>query len=154
MSKKISIKHMIVILLTLAFIVPGDSNRKAFIISAIAILIGTLPIIFTSSFAVFVLYNVVLNIAYQITQILVDTTVFNIHSNEYIKKYYLEYTFIGEVFHGFGKTLSELILLLAVSISFNLINLRIVVAILSFSIVIQTCIYNRLCKNNKLAIKD
>lgn len=31
MSKKISIKHMIVILLTLAFIVPGDSNRKAFI---------------------------------------------------------------------------------------------------------------------------
>ena len=121
-----------------------ENNRKAFIISTILILVVTLPIIFTSSFEVFVVYNIVFNIAYKITQILVDTLVFNIHSNETIKKYYLEYIFISETIHGLGKTISELILLIAVSYSFSLNNLRIVAAILSFSIIAQTIIYNKL----------
>ena len=126
-----------------------EDNRKAFMISAISILIVTIPIIFTNSFDMFIVYNIIFNIAYQITQILVDTAVFNIHSNETIKKYYLEYTFLSESIHGFGKTISELVLLIAVLYSFNLNNLRIVAAILSFSIIIQTYIYNNLYKKHE-----
>lgn len=123
-------------------------NRKAFIISAISILIVSLPIIFTDSFAMFIVYNIIFNIAYKITQILVDTAVFNIHSNETINKYYLEYIFIGEAIHSFGKVVSELLLLIAVIFAFSLNNLRIVAAILSFSIIIQTYIYHSLYKKN------
>ena len=123
-----------------------ENNKKAFAISALSILIVTIPIIFINSFSVFIIYNIVFNIAYKVTQILVDTAVFNIHSNETIKKYYLEYTFISETIHGFGKALSELILLISVVYSFSLINLRIVAAILSFSIILQTIVY---CKFNK-----
>ena len=121
-----------------------EHNKKSFIISALSILIVTIPIIFTSSFTMFIIYNVVFNIAYKITQILVDTAVFNIHSNETIKKYYLEYTFVGETIHGFGKALSELILLIAVMYSFNITSLRIVAAILSCSIIFQTFVYNNI----------
>lgn len=121
-----------------------EYNKKSFIISALSILIVTIPIIFTSSFTIFIIYNVVFNIAYKITQILVDTAVFNIHSNEIIKKYYLEYTFIGETVHGFGKALSELILLIAVIYSFDITSLRIVAAILSSSIILQTFVYNNI----------
>lgn len=121
-----------------------EHNKKSFIISALSILIVTIPIIFTSSFTMFIIYNVVFNIAYKITQILVDTAVFNIHSNETIKKYYLEYTFVGETIHGFGKALSELILLIAVMYSFNITSLRIVAAILSCSIILQTFVYNNI----------
>lgn len=122
------------------------NNQKAFVISALSILIITIPIIFISSFEMFIIYNIVFNIAYKITQILVDTAVFNIHSNDTIKKYYLEYTFVGETIHGFGKALSELILLIAVIYSFNLASLRIVAAILSFSIILQTFVYNNFYK--------
>lgn len=131
-----------------------ENNRKAFIISTISILLVTLPIIFTNSFEMFIVYNIVFNIAYKITQILVDTAVFNIHSNETIKKYYLEYTFIGESIHGFGKAISEIVLLIAVAYSFNLNNLRIAAAILSFSIIIQTYIYNNLYKKKEIMIKE
>lgn len=127
-----------------------EHNKKSFIISALSILIVTIPIIFTSSFTMFIIYNVVFNIAYKITQILVDTAVFNIHSNETIKKYYLEYTFVGETIHGFGKALSELILLIAVMYSFNITSLRIVAAILSCSIILQTFVYNNINRNNNL----
>ena len=96
----------------------------------------------------FIIYNIIFNIAYKITQILVDTAVFNIHSNETIKKYYLEYIFIGEAIHSFGKVVSELILLIAVIFAFSLNNLRIVAAILSFSIIIQTYIYHNLYRKN------
>ncbi len=123
-------------------------NRKAFIISALSILVVSLPIIFTNSFSMFIIYNIIFNIAYKITQILVDTAVFNIHSNETIKKYYLEYIFIGEAIHSFGKVVSELILLIAVIFAFSLNNLRIVAAILSFSIIIQTYIYHNLYRKN------
>lgn len=119
------------------------NNKKAFVISALAILIITIPIIFTSSFTIFIIYNVIFNIAYQIIQILVDTAVFDIHSNETIKKYYLEYTFIGEAIHGFGKALSELVLLIVVIYSFNLSSLQLAAAILSFSILLQTLVYSK-----------
>lgn len=125
-----------------------EDNRKAFLISAISILVVSLPIIFTDSFVMFIVYNIVFNIAYKITQILVDTAVFNIHSNETIKKYYLEYIFIGEAIHSFGKVVSELLLLIAIIFAFSLNNLRIVAAILSFSIIIQTYIYNNLYRKN------
>ncbi len=132
-------------------------NKRAFIISVLAIIIGTIPIIFTDSLKMFILYNIVFNIAYKITQILVDTAVFNINSNSIIKKYQLEYTFIQESIHGFGKLVSEIILLLVVILSFKLSNLRIVAAILSFSIVLQMFAYKRYCKymkNNYLADND
>lgn len=122
-------------------------NKVVFKISALAILIATIPIIFTSSFEVFVIYNVIFNIAYKITQILVDTAVFNISSNKIITKYQLEYTFISEVTHGFGKAISEIILLVPVIWAFNLNNIRIVTAILSATIVIQMVVYNKFCKN-------
>lgn len=125
-----------------------EDNRKAFLISAISILVVSLPIIFTDSFVMFIVYNIVFNIAYKITQILVDTAVFNIHSNETIKKYYLEYIFIGEAIHSFGKVVSELLLLIVIIFAFSLNNLRIVAAILSFSIIIQTYIYNNLYRKN------
>lgn len=126
-----------------------ENNRKVFILAAMSILIVTLPIIFTNSFEMFIVYNIVFNIAYKITQILVDTAVFNINSNKTIKKYYLEYTFIGEAIHGFGKAISEILLLVVVVYSFSLDNLRIVAAILSFSIIMQTYIYNNLYKKEK-----
>ena len=94
----------------------------------------------------FIIYNIIFNIAYKITQILVDTTVFNIHSNKTINRYYMEYIFIGESIHSFGKVASELILLIAVIFAFSLNNLRIVAAILSFSILMQTYIYHNLCE--------
>lgn len=121
-------------------------NKNAFLISALAILIVTIPIIFTNSFTVFIIYNIVFNIAYKITQILVDTAVFNISSNKTLTKYQLEYTFLGEAIHGFGKAFSELILLIPVVYAFNLNNLRIVAAILSFSILLQMLVYNKYCK--------
>ena len=126
-------------------------NRKAFMISAISILIVSLPIIFTNSFIMFIIYNIIFNIAYKITQILVDTAVFNIHSNKTIDNYYMEYIFIGEAIHSFGKVTSELLLLLAVIFAFSLNNLRIVAAILSFSILIQTYIYNNLYKKSSIS---
>ena len=121
-------------------------NKNAFLISALAILIVTIPIIFTNSFAVFIIYNIVFNIAYKITQILVDTAVFNISSNKTLTKYQLEYTYLSEVIHGLGKAFSELILLIPVVYAFNLNNLRIVTAILSFSILLQMLVYNKYCK--------
>ena len=136
---------LITSLLVKKFIKEKD-NKKFFIIAALSILIVTIPLIFTSSFTVFIVYNIVFNIAYKITQILVDTAVFNIHDNKIIKKYYLEYTFVGETIHGFGKSLSEVILLLAVLISFNITNLRIVAALLSCSIFLQAIVYNKINK--------
>lgn len=121
-------------------------NKKAFLISAMAILFVTIPIIFTNSFTIFIIYNVVFNISYKITQILVDTAVFNISSNKTLTKYQLEYSYLHEQIHGLGKTISELILLVTVMYSFNLNNLKIVAAILSFSIIFQMIIYNRYCK--------
>ena len=121
-------------------------NKNAFIISALAILIVTIPIIFTNSFIIFIIYNIVFNIAYKITQILVDTAVFNINSNNTLTKYQLEYTFLSESIHGFGKGISEIILLICVTYAFNLNNLRLVAAILSFSIIIQMIVYNKYCK--------
>lgn len=123
-------------------------NKNAFLISALAILIVTIPIIFTNSFTVFIIYNIVFNIAYKITQILVDTAVFNISSNKTLTKYQLEYTYLSEVIHGLGKAFSELILLIPVIYAFNLNNLRIVAAILSFSILLQMLVYNKYCKKN------
>lgn len=120
-------------------------NNKAFLISALAILIVTIPIIFTNSFTMFIIYNIVFNISYRITQILVDTAVFNISDNETLTKYQLEYTYLSEQIHGLGKTVSELILLVPVFYSFNLNNLRIVAAVLSFSIIFQMIIYNKYC---------
>ena len=49
----------------------------------------------------FIIYNIVFNIAYKITQILVDTAVFNISSNQTLTTYQLEYTYLSEVIHGF-----------------------------------------------------
>lgn len=123
-------------------------NKNAFLISALAILIVTVPIIFTNSFTVFIIYNIVFNIAYKITQILVDTAVFNISSNKTLTKYQLEYTYLSETIHGLGKAFSELILLIPVVYAFNLNNLRIVAAILSFSILLQMLVYNKYCKKN------
>lgn len=120
-------------------------NNKAFLISALAILIVTIPIIFTNSFTMFIIYNIVFNISYKITQILVDTAVFNISTNKTLMKYQLEYTYLSEQIHGLGKAVSELILLVPVVYSFNLNNLRIVAAVLSFSIIFQMIIYNRYC---------
>lgn len=122
-------------------------NKKAFVVSAIVTLLATIPIIFTSSFEIFIIYNVVFNITYKITQILVDTAVFNIHSNKTIKKYYLEYTYLSESIHSTGKAISELMLLIAVIISYNLNTLRIIAAVLSFSIVLQMIIYTKFCEN-------
>ena len=124
-----------------------ESNKKAFLISALSILIVTIPIIFTNSFTMFIIYNIVFNIAYKITQILVDTAVFNISSNQTLTTYQLEYTYLSEVIHGFGKAFSELILLIPVVYAFNINNLRIVAAILSFSIILQMIVYNKYCKN-------
>ena len=123
-------------------------NKNAFLISALAILVVTIPIIFTNSFIVFIIYNIVFNIAYKITQILVDTAVFNISSNKTLTKYQLEYTYLSEVIHGLGKAFSELILLIPVVYAFNLNNLRIVAAILSFSILLQMLVYNKYCKKD------
>ena len=122
------------------------SNKNAFLISALSILVVTIPIIFTNSFTAFIIYNIVFNIAYKITQILVDTAVFNISSNKTLTKYQLEYTYLSEVIHGLGKAFSELILLIPVIYAFNLNNLRIVAAILSFSILLQMLVYNKYCK--------
>ena len=124
-----------------------EANKKAFLISALSILIVTIPIIFTNSFTMFIIYNIVFNIAYKITQILVDTAVFNISSNQTLTTYQLEYTYLSEVIHGFGKAFSELILLIPVVYAFNINNLRIVAAILSFSIILQMIVYNKYCKN-------
>ena len=123
-------------------------NKNAFLISALAILVVTIPIIFNNSFIVFIIYNIVFNIAYKITQILVDTAVFNISSNKTLTKYQLEYTYLSEVIHGLGKAFSELILLIPVVYAFNLNNLRIVAAILSFSILLQMLVYNKYCKKD------
>lgn len=125
-----------------------NGNKNAFLISALAILIVTIPIIFTNSFTIFIIYNIVFNIAYKITQILVDTAVFNISSNKTLTKYQLEYTYLSEVIHGLGKAFSELILLIPVVYAFNLNNLRIVAAILSFSIFLQMLVYNKYCEKN------
>ncbi len=123
-------------------------NKNAFFVSAIAIFIVTIPIIFTNSFAMFIIYNIVFNMAYKITQILVDTAVFNISSNKTLATYRLEYTYLSEVIHGLGKAVSELILLVSVLYAFNLNNLRIVAAILSFSILLQMIIYNKYCQKD------
>lgn len=131
-----------------------EKNKRAFLISTLSILLVTIPIIFTNSFVMFIIYNIVFNIAYTITQILVDTAVFNINSNSTITKYRLEYTYITEVIHGLGKTVSEFILLMSVIISFNIDNLRIVAAILSFSIIIQMIVYNKFCSNKQKNIGD
>lgn len=125
-----------------------NGNKNAFLISALAILIVTIPIIFTNSFTIFIIYNIVFNIAYKITQILVDTAVFNISSNKTLTKYQLEYTYLSEFIHGLGKAFSELILLIPVVYAFNLNNLRIVAAILSFSIFLQMLVYNKYCEKN------
>ena len=121
------------------------SNKNAFLISALSILIVTIPIIFTNSFTAFIIYNIVFNIAYKITQILVDTAVFNISENKTITKYRLEYTYLSEVIHGLGKAFSELILLIPIVYAFSINNLRIVAAILSFSILLQMIVYNKYC---------
>lgn len=121
-------------------------NKKVFMISAFAILLATIPIIFTSSFKVFIMYNVIFNIAYKITQILVDTAVFNIGPNKTITKYQLEYTYISETIHGLGKAISEVILLIPVIWAFDLNNIRIVTAILSLTIILQMLVYNKYCK--------
>ena len=130
------------------------NNKKAFIISALTILIVTIPIIFTNSFAIFIIYNILFNISYKITQILVDTAVFNIGSNKTLTKYQLEYTYLHESIHGFGKAFSELLLLISVIYSFNLNNLRIIAAILSLSIIVQMFIYNKYNINNTTENND
>lgn len=120
-------------------------NKNAFLIAALTILIVTIPIIFTNSFTMFIIYNIVFNISYKITQILVDTAVFNIGTNNILTKYQLEYTYLHETIHGLGKAVSELILLIPVIYSFSINNLRIVAAILSFSIMLQMIVYNKYC---------
>ena len=121
-------------------------NKNAFLFSALAILVVTIPIIFTNSFQMFILYNIVFNISYKITQILVDTALFNVGENKTLTKYQLEYTFLHETIHGLGKTFSELILLIPVVYAFNLNNLRLVAAILSLSIILQMFVYNKYSK--------
>lgn len=121
-------------------------NKNAFLVSALTILIATIPIIFTSSFEMFIIYNIIFNISYKITQILVDTAVFNVNSNTTLTKYQLEYTYLHETIHSFGKTFSELILLIPVVYAFNLNNLRLIAAVLSFSIILQMFVYNKYCK--------
>lgn len=119
------------------------NNKKAFLLSALSILIVTLPIIFTNSFTMFIIYNIVFNVAYKITQILVDTAVFNISTNKTLTKYQLEYTYLSEVIHSLGKVFSELILLIPILYGINLNYLRTVAAILSFSIIFQMSVYNK-----------
>lgn len=119
------------------------NNKKAFLLSALSILIVTLPIIFTNSFTMFIIYNIVFNVAYKITQILVDTAVFNISANQTLTKYQLEYTYLSEVIHSLGKVFSELILLIPILYGINLNYLRTVAAILSFSIIFQMSVYNK-----------
>lgn len=121
-------------------------NKSAFLISALAILVVTIPIIFTNSFEVFIIYNIVFNISYKITQILVDTAVFNVSENKTLTKYQLEYTYLHETIHGLGKTFSELILLFPIVYAFNLNNLRLVAAILSLSIILQMFVYKKYSK--------
>lgn len=121
-------------------------NKNAFLFSALAILVVTIPIIFTNSFEMFIIYNIVFNISYKITQILVDTAVFNVSENKTLTKYQLEYTYLHETIHGLGKTFSELILLIPIVYAFNLNNLRLVAAILSLSIILQMFIYSKYSK--------
>lgn len=118
-------------------------NGKAFFIASLLILIATIPIIFTTSFKVFIIYNIIFSIGYKITQIVVDSSVFNISSNKTINNYKVEYTFINESIHALGKVVSELILLLIVMFLFTYQNMQIVVAVLSCSILIQAFIYKR-----------
>ena len=74
--------------------------------------------------------------------------ILHISSNKTLTKYQLEYTYLSEVIHGLGKAFSELILLIPVVYAFNLNNLRIVAAILSFSILLQMLVYNKYCKKD------
>ena len=120
------------------------SNKRLFFISSIAILLSTLPIIFIKSFSLFIAYNIVFNIAYKITQILVDSSVFKIADNEIISKYKIEYTFLHESIHSIGKALSEFLLLIVTIYYFSHHNYQIIAAILSFSVLIQAFIYRKI----------
>ena len=120
------------------------NSKKTFFIASILILISTIPIIFTTSFSLFILYNIIFNIAYKITQISVDSVIFKINDNEVMSKYKIEYTFLHENTHAMGKVLSELILLIVTIHWFNYQNYQIVAALLSFSVLIQALIYRKL----------
>ena len=120
------------------------NNKKSFIIADLKILISSVPIIFSSSFKMFIIYNIVFNISYKVIQILINIVTFNIHSNNLIKKYYSEYIYVTEVIFNIGKVFSESILLFVVINSFNLKNLRLIAAFLSISIIFEMFIY---CKS-------
>lgn len=120
-----------------------ENNKKVFIISSILIMITTFPIIIFNSFILFVVYNIVFNIAYKITQIIVDSEVFFISGNKMIGKYKIKYTYLTEAGHALGKVLSELLLLIVTICYFSYHNYQIVVAILSLSIILQALVYKR-----------
>lgn len=114
-----------------------DRYTISYIISAISIIISTIPILFSTKLNYFISYNIIFSIAYQITSILMNVAVFNIKENLILNKYRLEYTFVQESIHAIGKVIGEIILLFVVTFSYSLINMQIVVAILSITILFQ-----------------
>ncbi len=121
---------------------------KAYILSSVSIILSLIPIIFTSNFKYFILYNIVFNIAYQITSILMNSAIFNIKSMKLLNECRLEYTFLQESIHAYGKVTGEIVLLLIAILFYNLQNLQIAVAIFSATILLQSLEYRKLILTN------
>lgn len=121
---------------------------KAYILSSISIILSIVPIIISSNFKYFIVYNVVFNIAYQITSILMNSAIFNIKSMKIINECRLEYTFLQESIHAYGKAVGEIVLFLIAVFFYNLQNLQIAVAIFSATILLQSLEYRKLIQSN------
>lgn len=115
----------------------------SYIISAISIVISIIPIVISTKISYFIIYNIIFSIAYQITSILMNGAVFNIKNNKVLNKYRLEYTFLQESIHAVGKVIGEILLLIIVTFNYSLLNIQIVIALLSITIIFQAFEYKK-----------
>lgn len=120
----------------------------AYIVSATCILISIIPIILSTNMTYFIIYNIVFSIAYQVTSILMNGAVFNIKENEIINENRLEYTFLQESIHALGKIGGQLLLFIVAIYKYSLLNMQIVVAFLSLTILFQAIEYRKYAENS------
>lgn len=116
----------------------------SYLISATSIIISIIPILFSKSFTYFILYNIIFNIAYQVTSILMNIVAFNIKEMELLNKCRLEYTFLQESIHAFGKIIGEIMLLFVVIFAYSIKNLQITVGVFSTTILLQALKYKKI----------
>ena len=120
------------------------------LISAVILNISTIPMILTNQFKFIVIYNIAYAILFPFIEALSESYSMNIINQEKMDEYKQEHLFIRECGLTLGRILSfsMLILISLTQNSSNIIIMKVLAFILTFTIIIKALQFVRIEKNN------